>query len=160
VLCRIRKDLQDSARRLGPVRKRSGDEALPQSTGAKLLIIESDDPFRRKISVRLRQENYRVFEACQEIEAHRIMQRKDIDVILLGLRGLKQRGLSLLKAIKEERPSIEVILLIPSEELSLSIEGMKLGAFDDLMVPFDLETLLERIQAACLHKAEKAKEKK
>jgi len=128
--------------------------------GAKLLIIESDDPFRRNISERLRQENYRVFEACQEIEANRIMQRKDIDVVLLGLRGLKHRGLSMLKAIKEARPLVEVILLIPSEELSLSIEGMKLGAFDDLMVPFDLETLLERIQAACRHKAEREKAKR
>lgn len=128
-----------------------------RSTEVKLLIIESDSSFRRNVSERLRQESYRVYEACQEDEANRIIQRKEIDVVLLGLRGLKQRGLALLKAIKEARPLIEVILLIPSEEVSLSIKGMKLGAFDDLMVPFDVETLLERIQAACQRKLEREK---
>lgn len=130
---------------------------MPRPMGVKLLIIESDDPFRRNISERLRQESYRVYEACHESEMNRIIQRKDIDVVLLGLRGLKHRGLSLLKAIKEARPLVEVILLIPSEEVSLSIEGMKLGAFDDLMLPFNLETLLERIQAARRRKQEREK---
>jgi DNA-binding NtrC family response regulator len=39
----------------------------------------------------------------------------------------------------------------------LSIEGMKLGAFDDFIVPFDLESLIRRIREA--HQQKKEKEK-
>jgi len=115
----------------------------------KLLIIETDDLFRKHIAERLRLESCRVFEACEEAEAMKVFQRKDLDVVLLGLKGFKKKGLSLLKTIRELRPTTEVILMIPPEDFTLSLEGMKLGAFDDLLIPFDLETLLKRIEAAC-----------
>ena len=115
----------------------------------KLLIIETDDLFRQHIAERLRLESCKVFEACEEAEAMKVFQRKDLDVVLLGLKGFKKKGLTLLKTIRELRPTTEVILMIPPEDFTLSLEGMKLGAFDDLLMPFDLETLLERIGAAC-----------
>jgi DNA-binding NtrC family response regulator len=115
----------------------------------KLLIIETDDLFRKHIAERLRLESYRVFEACEEAEAMKVFQRKDLDVVLLGLKGFRKKGLTLLKTIRELRPTTEVILMIPPEDFTLSLEGMKLGAFDDLLMPFGLETLLERIGAAC-----------
>ena len=115
----------------------------------KLLIIETDDLFRKHIAERLRLESYKVFEACEEAEAMKVFQRKDLDVVLLGLKGFKKKGMTLLKTIRELRPTTEVILMIPPEDFTLSLEGMKLGAFDDLLMPFGLETLLERIGAAC-----------
>jgi DNA-binding response OmpR family regulator len=119
----------------------------------RLLVIETEDAFRSKVSERLRQENYKVYEACQEIEAGRIIEHKDIDVALLGLRGLRQRGLSFLKGLKKVHPQVEIILIAPPGEIALSIEGMKLGAFDDILTPFDMETLLDRINAAYRQKA-------
>jgi DNA-binding NtrC family response regulator len=120
----------------------------------KLLIIETDDLFRKHIAERLRLESCRVFEACEEAEAMKVFQRKDLDVVLLGLKGFKKKGLALLKTIRELRPTTEVILMIPPEDFTLSLEGMKLGAFDDLLIPFDLETLLKRIAAACQKRRE------
>ena len=115
----------------------------------KLLIIETDDLFRKHVAERLRLESCKVFEACEEAEAMKVFQRKDLDVVLLGLKGFKKKGLTLLKTIRELRPTTEVILMIPPEDFTLSLEGMKLGAFDDLLIPFDVETLLKRIAAAC-----------
>lgn len=122
--------------------------------GAKILVIETDESFRRHISERLRLERHKVYEACQETEARNIFLKRDFDVVLLGLKGNKKLGLALLKTIKEKRPLVEVILLSSSEDhsLSASIEGMKLGAFDEILVPFDLETLLGRIHEACRRK--------
>ena len=120
----------------------------------KLLIIETDDLFRKHIAERLRLESCKVFEACEEAEAMKVFQRKDLDVVLLGLKGFKKKGLTLLKTIRELRPTTEVILMIPPEDFTLSLEGMKLGVFDDLLIPFDLETLLERIGAACQKRRE------
>lgn len=115
-----------------------------------LLIVEIDNAFRRHLAERLRMENFKIQEACQEGEALQILQRKNIDVVLLGMREFKQGGLILLKSIKERRPFVEVILMTPADSASLfvSIEAMKLGAFDELQIPFEMKTLIERIIAA------------
>jgi len=126
----------------------------------RVLIIDTDENFCRNVSQRLLIEKYRVFVTVDVVEAKKIVQREKIDVVLLGLKGLKQRGLSLLTSIKRMRPSTEVILMLPAGHLSLSIEGMRLGAFDDLLMPFDIETLLSRIKAADQHKQNQKKVKK
>jgi DNA-binding NtrC family response regulator len=118
-------------------------------------MVEIDEAFRWHLAERLRLRNYTVLEAVDEESAKQQIKKRDIDVVLLGLEGTGQRGLSLLRAIKTMRPLSEVILINQSDELALSMEGMKLGAFDDLWVPFDLETLLERIDEACRRKREK-----
>jgi DNA-binding NtrC family response regulator len=143
-------------------RARGGDTGLAGTKGAKLLIIETDDLFRRNLSERLRLEDHQIFEASGENEAKQIIQRIDVDVVLLGLGGLKNRGLILLRETKCLRPYTEVIFLTPSEDLSLSlsIEGMKAGAFDDLLVPFDMETLLERVKEALAQRTRKKGERK
>jgi DNA-binding NtrC family response regulator len=130
---------------------------LAGDVGAKVLVIETDESFRKLISERLRLERYKVHEACQESEARHMILRKDFDAVLLGFRGDRQLALALLRAIKEVRPLVEVILLSSSEDhsLSASIEGMKLGAFDELLVPFDVETLIRRTQEACRRKAQR-----
>jgi DNA-binding NtrC family response regulator len=133
---------------------------LPDSK-TTVLIIEIDDAFRRHLAERLRMENFKVYEACQKVEAVQLLNRKNIDVVLLGMREFKQGGLALLKSIKEMQPLTEVILMTPAEAPSLfaSIQAMKLGAFDDLHIPFDMKTLIERITAARQrkHKMENAK---
>ena len=128
-----------------------------ESEQVEVLIVEADEAFRRNIAERLRIEGAVVVEAGNESEARDIAQNREIDVLLLGGKGIMQSGLPLLRFIKEIFPSIEVILMTPSEHHSLyvSIEAMKLGAFDDLLIPFDITTLLDRIHAASRHKKEK-----
>lgn len=123
----------------------------------EVLIVEADGAFRRNISERLRIDGAVVFEAGNESEARDIAQKHNIDVVLLGGSGGHQSGLPLLKFLKETRPLIEVILLSLSEHHSLytSIEAMKLGAFDDILIPCDIRTLLDRIHAANRHKKQK-----
>ena len=134
---------------------------MPDSK-TKLLIVEIDDAFRRHLAERLRAENFKIYEACQDTEARQILQRKIIDVVLLGSREFKQGGLMLLKDIKELKPLTEVILMTPADGPSLfaSIQAMKLGAFDDLHIPFDMKKLIERITAARQKKSESENAKK
>jgi DNA-binding NtrC family response regulator len=101
--------------------------------------------------------DWRVLFAEDQIEAIKIVKRKNVDVVLLGLKGLKKEGLMLLQEIKKIRPLTEVITLCNPDQMILSIEGMKLGAFDDFIVPFDLESLIRRIREA--HQQKKEKEK-
>lgn len=122
-----------------------------------LLIIESDNYFRKYLIRRLPEKRWRVLFAGDQIEAIKIVKRKNIDVVLLSLTELKKEGLMILKEIKKIRPLTEVITLCSSDQIILSIEGMKLGAFDDFLVPFDLESLVRRIREANQKKKEKEK---
>jgi len=128
--------------------------------GINLLNIETDIPFRQNLSRHLRLKQWNVYETDQRIEIKKILKRKNIDVVLLGLIGLNQEGLSILRMIKKVRPFIEVIIINRSEQIALSIEGMKLGAFDDFIVPLDLESLARRIREAHQKKKENEKTKK
>jgi len=116
--------------------------------GVNLLIIETDSFLDEHLSGRLGSKDYRIFKSRQPTETKRILKRKDIDVVLLDFNGLKREGLALLEMIKKMRPAVQVIIINSAEQLSLSIEGMKLGAFDDLFIPFNLDVLIARIKEA------------
>jgi DNA-binding NtrC family response regulator len=122
---------------------------------AKILIIERETSFLTNLILRLESEQYTVFSSCKESEIKKLIKRRGIDVILLCLMELKREGLGLLSMMKKLRPFIEVIILNDPDQIGLSIEGMKLGAFDDFLVPFDTKLLLNRIQEAVLRKEER-----
>ncbi len=115
----------------------------------KVLIIETDSGFRIKIAQHLRLASFQVFEAEQRTDAMRYLALHDFDAVLLGLEGLKREGLSLLGTIKRISPATEVITINGLKHMDLSIEAMKLGAFDDFLIPFELESLMNSIRLAC-----------
>ena len=75
---------------------------------------------------------------------------------LVALSDLKEEALLLIKNIKSNWPETEVIILTGRGDLALSIQAMKLGAFDDITVPIDVEALLSKIQAAIEKKDSRA----
>nr|MBC8361909.1 response regulator [Candidatus Desulfatibia profunda] len=124
------------------------------------MIIESDHMFGNNLVQRLTNETWQILFADRLSDAKKIVKRKNIDVVVLGLNAMKREGLAILKMIKKIRPFTEVIIINSSEQIALSIEGMKLGAFDDFMVPFDIDSLRIRIQDAWQQKKQKETAKK
>lgn len=100
-------------------------------------------------------QGYKVFIAEEEHSAKKVLSEKKIDVVLLSVVSLKRRALELLKWIKR-KTNTEVILISRSDQLSFSIEGMKLGAFSELVLPLDLATLTDSIKKAWKSKKEKS----
>jgi DNA-binding NtrC family response regulator len=121
---------------------------LWEAMGVNLLIIEKECFLYEHLHGRLGTKDYRIFKPRQPAETKRILKRKNIDVVLLDLNGLKREGLAFLKLVKKMRPAVQVIIINNAEQISLSIEGMRLGAFDDLFIPFDLDVLIARITEA------------
>jgi DNA-binding NtrC family response regulator len=128
--------------------------------GINLLVIESDRLFRQGLRHRLEAAPIHVFESDGAAGLKKAIKTHNIDVVLLSLGGLKAEGLALLRQIKKLNPLTEVILLNGASQVSLSIEGMKLGAFDDFFVPFDVRKLIDRIKDAYLRKMKKERSKK
>ena len=129
------------------------------SSRIRVLIVEMNKKFRKDLAKRLNQFGYKTFEAENSTDTERIIKQKKIDVVVLGINRFGRGGLSILEMIGEKSPSAKVILLNDSENIFLSIAGMKLGAFDDLLLPVDLEALRKRIEEAYQKKKEEQKAK-
>ena len=120
-----------------------------------LLIIETKRDLMLVLVPYLISQGYKVFIAEEEHSAKKVLSEKKIDVVLLSVVSLKRRALELLKWIKR-KTNTEVILISRSDQLSFSIEGMKLGAFSELVLPLDLATLTDSIKKAWGSKKEKS----
>lgn len=129
------------------------------SSRIRVLIVEMNKKFRKDLAKRLNQFGYKTFEAENSTDTERIIKQKKIDVVVLGINRFGRGGLSILEMIGEKSPSAKVILLNDSENIFLSIAGMKLGAFDDLLLPVDLEALRKRIEDAYQKKKKEQKAK-
>ncbi len=112
------------------------------------LLIDSGSFFEQNLGQRLRREGFQLFFAQRLNDAVRIIDQKNIDVALLDLSGLKMEGIRIVKAIKNSGNPVEIITVNSADQLSLSIEAMKLGAFDDFLIPIEINPLLDRIKAA------------
>lgn len=116
----------------------------------RVLIVESDNLFRALLVERLRKENFIVFMADSDCrpEINDIIKKNKIDVVVVDLSELKREGIRVLESIHKEPLSAEVILINSSEQISLSIEGMKLGAYNDFLLPLDMESFLSGVREA------------
>ena len=76
------------------------------------------------------------------------------DVVLLDVKMPGMDGIETLRQIRAQFPLIEVVLLTGHASVESGIEGMKLGAFDYLMKPIELEPLIEKLTAAYRKKRE------
>jgi len=117
--------------------------------GITILIIEQDSMLQEHLVRYLKTNDWRIFNSRQPRDIKRILKRHPIDVVLLNLNDLKKEGMALIKMIKKKHPAVQVVTITSGDQISLSIEGMKLGVFDDFLMPLDLDSLILRIREAC-----------
>jgi DNA-binding NtrC family response regulator len=114
----------------------------------KVLLVDDEEDFRKTLANRLRKRNFEVDEAESGPEALAILDRRPGDVVVLDVRMPGMDGIEVLKRIKESHPRAEVIMLTGHASVESGIEGMRLGAFDYLMKPCDINDLTVKIQDA------------
>jgi DNA-binding NtrC family response regulator len=114
----------------------------------RLLLVDPDDEFRTTLAARLRGEGWEVVETDGPLETLALLEEQEVDVVLLDIRFSGAAGLDLLAQVRQAAPTTEVVLITPAGQVDLSIGGMRLGAFDDIQVPFDIKALSDRIREA------------
>jgi DNA-binding NtrC family response regulator len=122
--------------------------------GITILIIEEDSMLQELLVRYLNADDWRIFNSRQQKDIKRMFKKHPIDVVLLSLNDLRKDGMALIKMIKKKYPAVQVITIASPDQISLSIEGMKLGVFDDFLMPLNLESLISRIQDAYQAKKE------
>jgi DNA-binding NtrC family response regulator len=105
-----------------------------------LLVVDSDEEMRETLTGVLRRD-YRVLRAATGEAALQMMQKEDVDLMLLEvyLRGIS--GFEVLKIIRENYPYVEVIVISNNKELDTAIEAMRHGAYHYISKDFDPESI-------------------
>ena len=121
--------------------------------GVTILIIERNTMLQEHLVRHLETQNWEILESSQEKDIKRILKKHSVDVVLISLNDLKKEGMGLIKMIKKKHSAVQVITINNGDQISMSIEGMKLGVLDDFLMPLDLDSLISRIREA--HQAKK-----
>jgi DNA-binding NtrC family response regulator len=115
----------------------------------KLLLIDDEEAFVKALGKRLSIRDVAVVSAYSGEEGlAQLNQDPEIDVVLLDVKMPGMDGIETLREIKRSHPIVEVIMLTGHATVESAIEGMKLGAFDYLMKPCDLEELVVKVEDA------------
>ncbi len=128
------------------------------SIGIKVLIIDNDSLSRSSIASYLQKKGCYVLETGRPQDAIKALRAEEFDVVLLNLAAMKEESTSIILGIREIQAAAKIILLTSPIEISISIQCMKLGAFDDLLVPVDVEVLFSRVKDAWKKKQKEKKE--
>jgi two-component system response regulator HydG len=109
----------------------------------KILIVDDELNHRLMLKLHLEQEGYKIYEANDGVDALSIVHEIDIDVILLDIKMKVMDGITTLHHLKEINPNIRVIMVTAFSDVKNVVESMKLGAFDYIVKPVDIDYLKE-----------------
>jgi len=117
---------------------------------SKILIIEDEAAIRRVLTKILTEESdtYEVFEAADGLEGVEILKKDDFDLVICDIKMPKMDGVEVLEATKKIKPEIPIIMISGHGELETAVQTMRLGAFDYISKPPDLNRLLNTVRNA------------
>lgn len=120
----------------------------------KVLLVDDEVDFIQTLSKRLEMRSLKTVTAFSGEEAVSFAQEKMPDVIVLDLRMQGMDGMEVLRRTRLAHPDTQVIMLTAHGTDKDKEEAEKLGAFDFLNKPVEIEVLLDKIQAAYKKKLE------
>ena len=120
---------------------------------ANVLLVDDEVDFVETFSERLNMRNIETSKAFSGKEALKILKNnQNVEVVILDVKMPDMDGIETLGAIKKRYPLVEVIMLSGHSTVETAIEGMKLGAFDYLMKPCDMDQIIAKVSKAAAEK--------
>jgi len=114
----------------------------------KILIVDDDDAHRMMLRATLSADGYQIEDASDGDEAIRMVEKEFYDLIMLDLKMKNIHGIQALRQIKQISPAIPVLIMTAYASVQTAVEGLKLGAFDYLNKPLDMDNVREKIREA------------
>ena len=121
----------------------------------QVLLIEDEEPIRRVLSRILSEENenYQVSEAVDGKTGLKILGSKQFDLVLCDIKMPKMDGIEVLQKSNEKNIHVPFIMLTGHGNVETAVEAMKLGAYDFISKPPDLNRLLTSVRNALENKS-------
>jgi len=117
---------------------------------SKILIIEDEAAIRRVLKRIIADESksYVVEDVEDGINGLELVQKNDYDLILCDIKMPKMDGVEVLEKLKVLKPEIPVIMISGHGDLDTAVQTMRLGAYDYISKPPDLNRLLNAVRNA------------
>ena len=117
---------------------------------SKILVIEDEASIRRVLVKILSEENetYQVDEAEDGLAGLEKIKKEDYDLILCDIKMPKMDGVEVLEAAKKIKPDSTIVMISGHGDLDTAVNTMRLGAFDYISKPPDLNRLLNTVRIA------------
>ena len=116
----------------------------------KILIIEDEEPIRR-VLVRILSEESEDYQISEEEDGKLGLNRllkEEFDLVLCDIKMPKMDGIEALQKAREKEILVPFILLTGHGNVAIAVEAMKLGAYDFILKPPDLNRLLNAVRHA------------
>ena len=113
----------------------------------KILILDDEKQFTEELKEFFNDSDFEAYEANTAFEGRKLLERHEIDLLILDVRLPGVDGLDILKEVKVKYPAMEVIIISAHGDMDTVIKAMRLGAFDYLRKPFrfiDIQIAIER----------------
>ncbi|HWN41921.1 MAG TPA: sigma-54 dependent transcriptional regulator [Thermoanaerobaculia bacterium] len=114
----------------------------------RILIVEDRDSLRRMLERALSQEGYEVTAAADAQAGIRWVDERPFDLVLTDLKLPDVSGLEVLAASRRAQPQVPVVVLTGFGTVGSAVEAMKLGAYDFLEKPLEIDDLARLIERA------------
>jgi len=117
---------------------------------SKILIIEDEASIRRVLTriIQEEDEDYQVDEAEDGLLGIEMIEKNDYDLVLCDIKMPKLDGVEVLQKTQKIKPEIPFVMISGHGELETAVETMRLGAFDYISKPPDLNRLLNAVRNA------------
>lgn len=125
--------------------------------GSKILLVDDETVFTNNMSKLLNSRGYRVTAVNSGDAAIQELQKEDFDVVVLDLKMPGMDGLTTLKEIKKLDLFTQTLILTGHGSIDSALEAIKLGAYDYLTKPCEIDDLVAKIEGAWEKKDDAAK---
>lgn len=121
---------------------------------SKILVIEDEASIRRVLKKIISEENeaYNVEEAEDGLLGLEMIKNNDYDLVLCDIKMPKMDGVEVLERAKKIKPEIPIVMISGHGDLDTAVNTMRLGAFDYISKPPDLNRLLNTVRNALENK--------
>jgi DNA-binding NtrC family response regulator len=108
-----------------------------------ILVVDDEDSIRNRCVQLLRRKDYNVQGVNNGEQALFLTTKESFSLVIADIRMPGLNGIDLLERIKEVSPDTEVVMITGYGTVDNAVEAMKLGAYDYITKPFDMERLLK-----------------
>ncbi len=115
---------------------------------SRVLVVDDEQSMRNMLAIALQQEGYEVVTAEDGEAARREIEARSVDLIVSDIRMPGLDGIEVLRFAREHTPGTEVILVTAYASTASAVEALRLGAYDYIIKPFDIDELKLTVQRA------------
>tara|TARA_X000000368_G_scaffold220308_1_gene173829 strand:- start:218 stop:1366 length:1149 start_codon:yes stop_codon:yes gene_type:complete len=125
---------------------------------SNILLIEDEDSIRRVLKKVLQEDNqyYKFTESTDGQEGISTIKKQEFDLILCDIKMPKKDGIEVLDFIRNHTPTTPVVMISGHGNLEIAVKAMRMGAFDYISKPPDLNHLLSTVRSALQSKTQPA----